>query len=422
MYLGFTPFFCSAKKGGYQMGKDLNGKELGRGISQRKNLSYMGRFVDKRGKRQTVYDKDLKILKRKFEKAKYESEHGIYGSGEDVTVEEWIEVFITEYKVGRVKPTTVYRIRQTFSMCKSGTFVKTKLRDVRALQIQAIINELHDKGCAYGTLKQLKNYLNQLFKVAIGNGLMLMNPCDAVVLPRKGECKEVVLSQEELIRFLEAAIGSRFYWSCCFEASTGMRVGEMLGLKWSDIDFDKKTIDISRTLHYGRLSDNEKCHFFFDTVKTKASFRIIPLLPETEEVLKRVKEEQAVERSQNGKKWKEKEPFDDMVFTSSVGTPVRNGDLNRSIKTVIAKANSKEIALAKLENREPRLLPDFSSHCFRHTFVTLCKKNGIPYEHIQLYVGHSEKEMTKYYDHNKPQITTEDFKDISFFNFGTKME
>lgn len=175
-------------------------------------------------------------------------------------------------------------------------------------------------------------------------------------------------------------------------------------------------------MHYGKLSVAEKSHFFFDTVKTKSSFREIPLLPETEEILKKVRENQIIEHGLKGKKWEEEEPFVDMVFTSTKGTPVRNGDVNRAIKTAIAKANLRESKLAETENREPSLIPDFSTHCFRHTFVTLCKKNGIPYEHIQLYVGHSEKEMTKYYDHNKPEITTEDFKDISFLDFGTKME
>lgn len=63
------------------MAKDLNGKELGRGISQRKDLTYMGRFVDKQGKRRALYDKNLKRLIRRLEKARYESENGIYGTG-----------------------------------------------------------------------------------------------------------------------------------------------------------------------------------------------------------------------------------------------------------------------------------------------------------------------------------------------------
>ena len=404
------------------MAKDLNGKELGRGISQRKDLTYMGRFVDKQGKRRALYDKNLKRLIRRLEKARYESENGIYGTGEDVSLEDWFELYLILYKEGRVKVTTLYRMRQTFAPCKKESLGKRNLRDIRAFMIQELINELHERECTYGTLKLLKSLLNDMFKMAMGNGLVVTNPCDAVILPLKEECKEMVLTQDELNRFLDAAVGYRHYEIFCVLASTGMRIGEVLGLKWSDVDFEKNTITVARSLHYGKTSDEEKCHFFFTTTKTKASSRTIPLLPETKKVFERVKEIQCIERGQNAKLWKEEEPFDDMIFTCSCGMPVRYGDLNRALKKIIARANVKEMELAKIMGREACLIQEFSPHCFRHTFVTLCKKKGIPYEHIQLYVGHSEKEMTKYYDHNKTEITAEDFKDILFLENGTKME
>lgn len=78
------------------------------------------------------------------------------------------------------------------------------------------------------------------------------------------------------------------------------------------------------------------------------------------------------------------------------------------------KANLIEKQLAKVENRDAFLLKPFSPHCFRHTFVTKCKKMGVSYETIQPYVGHSNKEMTAYYDHNKPNMDVESLRKISF--------
>ena len=75
-----------------------------------------------------------------------------------------------------------------------------------------------------------------------------------------------------------------------------------------------------------------------------------------------------------------------------------------------------EKEIAKREHREPFLLKPFSPHCFRHTFVTRCKKNGVSYETIQPYVGHSNKEMTEYYDHNKPEMDIEELNKISFIS------
>ena len=90
-----------------------------------------------------------------------------------------------------------------------------------------------------------------------------------------------------------------------------------------------------------------------------------------------------------------------------------NIDNIRTIKSVVLKVNLQEEELAVLEGREPFVLKPFSPHCFRHTFVTRCKMNGVPYETIQSYVGHSDKETTAYYDHNKQVVNMEPLKHIS---------
>lgn len=81
-----------------------------------------------------------------------------------------------------------------------------------------------------------------------------------------------------------------------------------------------------------------------------------------------------------GAKWKQEEGFEDMVFTFQYGAPVRYGDVNRTIKLAVVKANIQEAEVAKYEDRGPYVLEPFAPHCFRHTFVTRCKTKGIPYE------------------------------------------
>ncbi len=320
------------------------------------------------------------------------------------------------YKIGRVKETTVYRMRQTYSSCKKEILGMMKLQEVRAIHVQQHINTLHGKGYTYGTLRLLKSLLNEMFKRAIGNGYMLINPCDAVVLPPKEKYEQRYLTEEEQEMFLDVAREYYHYDIFCACLSMGARIGEVLGLKWSDIDFEKKTIHIQRTLHYARLVDDESCHFFFTTPKTESGNRKIPLLAETEAILRRVRKKQLRNKMLFASTWEQEPPFEDMVFTSQTGMPVRYGDVNRTIKIVITKANLQEEELAKLENREPHLIKEFSPHCFRHTFVTRCRMKGIPYETIQPYVGHSDKEMTAYYDHNKPEVDYSKLKEASFLN------
>lgn len=398
------------------MGKDLNGRELGKGISQRPDGSYMARFVDQYKKRHTFYDRDLKALRRKFEKEKYELEHGLYGDCSDITVSEWFEEFLKLYKVGKVKETTLYRMKQTFSPCEKNVLGSIKLKDIKAVHIQELINKLHASGYSYGTLNLLKSLLGEMFKRAMGNGYMLRNPCDSVVLPKKVKYEPRYLAGWEQEMFLDAAKNYYHYDIFCANLSFGVRIGEALGLKWEDVDFEKKTIHIQRTLHYGKLEEDDNCHFFFTSPKTETSDRIIPLLPETEAVLKRVRKRQLTNRMYYASRWKQEEPFVNLVFTTQQGAPVRYGDVNRTIKQAVVKANLQEEQLAKLEDREPHFLKEFSPHCFRHTFVTRCKMNGIDYETIQLYVGHSDKKMTAYYDHNEPEMDVARLSKVSFLN------
>lgn len=398
------------------MGKDLKGKELGKGISQRADGNYMARYVDRYKKRHTFYGRDLKLLRRKLEKARYESEQGILLSGENITLSEWFGEYLKLYKEGKVKETTVYRIRQTFSPCKKNIVGMMKLQEIKAIHIQQLINELDEKGFTYGTIRLLKSLLNEMFKKAMGNGYMLINPCDAVVMPKKVTYEARFLTGQEQEMFLEVAKEYSHYDIFCACLSFGGRIGEVLGLKWSDIDFEKKTMHIQRTLHYAKVKEDEPCHFFFTTPKTETSNREIPLLPETEAILRRVRKKQLRNRMLHASQWNVQSPFDDMVFTTQQGIPIRYGDVNRTIKSVILKANLQEEELAKFENREPFILKPFSPHCFRHTFVTRCKMNGVPYETIQPYVGHSDKEMTACYNHDKPEIDISALRKVSFLS------
>lgn len=239
------------------MGKDLKGKELGKGISQRADGNYMARYVDRYKKRHTFYGRDLKTLRRKLEKARYESEQGMLLSGDNITLSEWFEEFLKLYKEGKVKETTLFRIRQTYSPCRKNVVGMMRLQEIRAIHIQQLINELDEMGFTYGTINLLRSLLNDMFKKAVGNGYMLVNPCEAVVMPRKVTLEARFLTEQEQEMFLDVAKEYSHYDIFCASLSFGGRIGEVLGLKWSDIDFDNKTMHIQRTLHYAKVTEEE---------------------------------------------------------------------------------------------------------------------------------------------------------------------
>lgn len=397
------------------MGKDLNGKELGVGLSQRPDGRYMARFTDRRGRRHTVYDKDIRKLRRKLRDMKYESDHGTLGDGAALTLDEWFEEFMILYKVGRVKNTTEYKIRTIYKACIKPYIGRRRLADIKAIHVQVLINKLFEEGRAYGTVINVKSLISEMFRMAIGNEYVLRNPCAAVVMPKQPRLDTKFLTLEEQKRFMSASKGYLHYDIFAFALTTGMRIGEVLGLKWSDIDFDNKQISIKRTLHYSRLKDEERCHFFFTTPKTETSERTIPMIKTTEDILYDVKRKQAESKIINARIWKNPfPPFDDLVFTAQNGSPIRYGDVNRSIKNIVSKINSIEEGLAKEEGRDPVFMEGFSPHCFRHTYVTRCRENNIPLETIQSMVGHSNEEMTLHYAHDRKAVDLEKLSQIDF--------
>ena len=208
-------------------------------------------------------------MRKKLEKARYEDENSMFVTGVNITVTDWFEEYLSLYKVGKVKDTTLYRIRQTYSPCPKDVLGMMKLQEVRAIHVQQLINTMHEKGNTYGTISLLKSLLNDMFEKAIGNGYLFINLIKAIVMPKKVRYEQRFLTEEEQEMFLDVAKEYYHYDIFCANLSMGARIGEILGLKWSDIDFENKTIHIQRTLHYAKVNDDERCHFFFTTPKTE---------------------------------------------------------------------------------------------------------------------------------------------------------
>lgn len=179
------------------MGKNLKGKEIGKGITQRQDGMYMGRYVTSSKKRVTIYDRNLKDLKRKLEKARMESLKREYLSEGDITLEEWFEEFLNIYKVGKVKDTTLYRIRQNFASIKKSDLASMKLSKIKSIHLQGLINDLYESGFAPSTLRVLVSLLKEVFKRANGNGFILINPCDTIVIPKEKKEESRYLTEDE---------------------------------------------------------------------------------------------------------------------------------------------------------------------------------------------------------------------------------
>lgn len=294
-------------EGGNGMGKSLKGKELGVGISQRSDGRYEARFIRKSGKRISIYDDKLQSLKRKLVKAQYEDINGINGingTGENVSVSEWSEVWMSRYK-SHIRHVTRKGYRTNLKLVNAH-IGDMKLLDVKPMHIMEMVNSFHDDGYAVSSIKSFKALTYNLFQKAYDNELINKNPVQSIKVQFDDvQNKTKALTIEEQEKFLEVFSTSHYYEMFAFMLQTGVRIGEVLALRWSDIYWKNKEVHISRDLVYTKV--NGIYMMLIESTKTSNGIRTIPL---TEEAIRLLKNQRTKKLNQK----KNENIYDDFVF------------------------------------------------------------------------------------------------------------
>ena len=208
------------------MGKDLKGKALGKGISQRADGRYIARFTSKTGKRKTLYDFKLNELKRKLREAVYEDEHGLNGNGESITLNAWYVTWTELYKKKTVKMTTIYKNHSYYNARVKNSIGKMYLQDIKTYHVQKFINELIDSGLAHGTVSNIRFMLSDMFDKAVLSEYIRKNPCIGVEMPKEVKKERRVLTREEQEKFFTFASSYIHINVLKFAVTTGCRIGD----------------------------------------------------------------------------------------------------------------------------------------------------------------------------------------------------
>ena len=199
-----------------------------------------------------------------------------------------------------------------------------------------------------------------------------------------------VPEQELFIQFLKTNAKYK-HWYPVFATmlGTGMRVGEIVGLRWCDIDFENNLIDVNHTLVYYNKGDNKGCSFAINTPKTKAGSRTIPMLETVKDafLLEKAYQEE-IGLSCNAKI----DGFTNFIFINRFGNVQHQGTLNKAIRRIIRDCNDSVLLNATDDN--PVLLPPFSCHSLRHTFTTRLCEEGVNVKVIQNVLGHADFSTT----------------------------
>lgn len=253
-----------------------------------------------------------------------------------------------------------------------------------------------ERGLKPATVDGVHNILHQIFDMAVDDNYIRNNPTNNVLRElKKAHCfkteKRRGLTRPEQELFMDYLKNSKtaVYWYPVFAVmlGTGLRVGEVTGLRWCDIDLEEGIIDVNHTLVYydHRTSEGKKgCYFNVNTPKTEAGNRQVPMLDFVREAFVMEKQRQELlgvhcEATVDG--------YTDFIFLNRFGQPQHQSTLNKAIRRIIRDCNDEQFL--KTENPEV-LLPHFSCHSLRHTFTTRMCEAGVNIKVIQDTLGHKD--------------------------------
>lgn len=318
--------------------------------------------------RKTFYGKTRQEVAEKLTRALREAQIGLLTPREKMNLAQWLNLWLDLYKKPILRTTTYERYAGLIKNHIVPTLGSLPLEKLRPEQIQSFYLEKEKEGLSGRSVQFIHVVLHGALKQAVKLGYLPYNPCERTQ-PPKAKAREIrILTKEELERFLSCAREHRLYPAFFLLATTGLRRGELLGLRWQDVDLERGTITVNQNL----VSLNRGVAF--QEPKSKAGGRSIPLLPEAVEVLKEWRKKWLEEKLKLGPGW----PDCDLVFPSEVHTPIYPRNFTRVFYEILKKANLSGVTI----------------HSLRHTYATLLLEAGEHPKVVQELLGHSSITMT----------------------------
>ena len=354
------------------MGKRGNGEGS---ISRRKNGGWMAQYAvytSEGRKRKTIYGKTRKEVADKLAKAVSDREDGLIFDAGTLTVEEYLERWLSDCVRDTVKASTYSSYGQLVNTHAVPALGRIRLKTLTATHVRSLLREKLDAGLSPRTVQYLRFVLRKALDQAVIDNLIPRNPVASVKSPqvRRDEIKP--LSPEQVRLFLQTTVeaGDKLEALYAVAIHLGLRQGELLALKWEDVDLEAGTLQVRRSLAGSREGNP-----VFTTPKTAKSRRQVRLTTGAAEALKRHRKRQLEERMRLAGLWRDH----GLVFTTEAGTPLdRHNIIQRSFRPLLEKAR----------------LPAIRFHDLRHTCATLLLTREVHPKIVQELLGHSTIAIT----------------------------
>jgi len=365
----------------YEHGKKYNFRNQNGTPYYRKNVTI-------NGKRHVIYGDGEKDALRKIEEAKNLSNAGLDYDKKSAKVGFTFKYWL--FNVKRVdkdiKASSFARYEMSFRLhIEPYDIANMNLSNLSSANLQEYITKMYEEENVSGaTIAATFKIWKMFTRWAVDEGYLIKDPCRNISLPGKREKvnrKIEVFSEEERATILAYIDKSHYRYDTIIKLAfaTGMRQGELLGLKWSDIGEDSISISRSTAMvtHVDKNGERERYREVWDT-KTLNSERVIPILPSTAKMLKEHHKAQLEYFLKN------RIPKSDYVFTTDTGNLIDASSFRTSYERMLKRAG----------------VPYRKFHTIRHTFATEAIRRGVDVKDLQMLMGHSDIETTFVYVHS----------------------
>ena len=312
-------------------------------------------------------------------KTQSEIEGGLNCDYAQFTYEDFLDSWLTSIKPS-LRSGTWYQYEMTCRRHILPYLGKYKLINLKPEHIQNLINKKLQSGTGVRTIEVIHTIIHNSLNHAIKIGAITRNPTNATTVPRQKTHEMKIFNEIEVNTFLNHTQGTRYESLYHLAIATGLRQSELLGLKWSDLDWEKKSLNVQR-----QLKRKHKQGDYFESPKTRNGRRSITLGTKTIQKLREQLKRQIEERDRAGNHWQE----NDLIFPSTIGTPMGQNNLFRSFKVLLRTSG----------------LPEIRFHDLRHTAASLMLMNGVSPIIVAKRLGHSKISMTlDVYGHLIPEM------------------
>jgi integrase len=352
-------------------------------VYKRADGRYSGFITLENGKRKYFYGRTEKEVLKSIRQAIYEREQGTLATGPQQTVKQFLEYWLEKVHKPRIRFSTYIQYESVVRRHLVPALGHIRLQKLTPQHIHALYSQKLEEGLSPTTLRGIHTVLHSALRHAVRMDLVARNVSDKVDLPPMERYEIQPLAPEQAQLLLEKVSKHRLGALLTLALTTGMRQGELLALRWQDIDLKLGELQVRRSVRY-----RGKRGFIEGKPKTEGSMRRLTLPGFVVEALKQHRASQLEERLQAGASWIER----DLVFCRPNGDYIKSITLYRQFLRVVEEAG----------------LPRIRFHDLRHTAATLLLSMGVEMKVIQDILGHSDMGTTaNIYSHVLPAMRQE---------------